>query len=416
MLFRINPTLKKCVCIVMCMCVLVASAVVSGQRSPLVMVASAAKTKAQLEAEKKALEKKKADKVAQINADKKKITELSGKLATANEKKNAIDKLIANNRALINICNDELSLIKQQVSDLDANIKKNNDKIESDKELFKTRIRTMYMNGSYSSLEILMGAEGLSDLLLKTELMRKVSEHDSQLISELNEAVKELNDDKAEVTAKKAEQDEIKKTLSARQADLNSQYKQAASLSNEIASAKGSVEADRNKAQKDANKIDAEIENVNDAMREIDNYNKSGPISNIKELIFAWPSPDCYNVTSEFGYRWGRQHKGMDISRSRMNDRIVAAADGVVTKASDTGNGYGKCVIINHGRLEKNGIIYSTLYGHNNVILVSVGQKVTKGQLIAKMGNTGRVSGVTGIHLHFEIWENSTPVNPRKYF
>ena len=416
MLFKLHPTIKKCISVAMCVCMLLTLTVAYGQSSPLVSTASAAtKTKAQLEAEKKELLKKKADKQAQINADKKKITELTNKLASANDKKAAIDKLIDNNRELINICNEELAVIKQQIADLDANIKKNNDKIANDKGTFKSRIRAMYMNGGFSDLEVLMGADSLSDLLLKTELMRKVSEHDSQMITSLNEAVKELNADKEEINAKKAEQDDIKKTLSARQADLNSQYKQAANLSNEISKNKTAVEADKNAAAKAIDKIEDDLEDIQDAMREIDNYNKNGPVGNLTDLNFKWPSPSCYNITSVFGSRWGRQHKGIDISRSRMNDPIVAAHDGVVIKASDTGNGYGKCVIINHGKLESTGKIYTTLYGHNNVILVSVGQKVSRGQQISKMGNTGRVSGRTGIHLHFEVWENSVAVNPQKF-
>jgi len=78
---------------------------------------------------------------------------------------------------------------------------------------------------------------------------------------------------------------------------------------------------------------------------------------------------------------------------------------GVVTFAGKR-SGYGNLVEINHG----NG--YSTRYGHNSKILVNVGQTVKKGQVIAKMGSTGRS---TGPHVHFEVLINGHAVNPRKY-
>lgn len=109
-------------------------------------------------------------------------------------------------------------------------------------------------------------------------------------------------------------------------------------------------------------------------------------------------------VTSEFGWRWGRRHNGIDIGLATGND--VKAADGGVVVFSGTKGGYGKCVIIDHGGNLK------TLYAHNSKLYVRKGDKVFKGQTVAASGNTG-VS--TGPHLHFEIQKNGTPVNPRNY-
>ncbi|MBN2897348.1 MAG: peptidoglycan DD-metalloendopeptidase family protein [Clostridia bacterium] len=109
-------------------------------------------------------------------------------------------------------------------------------------------------------------------------------------------------------------------------------------------------------------------------------------------------------VTSEFGWRWGRRHNGIDIGVAIGTD--VKAADGGVVIFSGTKGGYGKCVMIDHGA----NIV--TLYAHNSKLYVQKGDKVFKGQLIAASGNTG-VS--TGPHLHFEVQKNGTPVNPRNY-
>lgn len=109
--------------------------------------------------------------------------------------------------------------------------------------------------------------------------------------------------------------------------------------------------------------------------------------------------------SSGFGARWGRQHQGIDIAGS-YGSNIVAADGGTVIYAGYNSGGYGNLVKIDHG----NG--YVTYYGHNSSLCVSVGDKVAKGQVIAKMGSTGRS---TGNHCHFEIRKGGTPVNPLNY-
>ncbi|MBS0364441.1 MAG: M23 family metallopeptidase [Proteobacteria bacterium] len=112
-------------------------------------------------------------------------------------------------------------------------------------------------------------------------------------------------------------------------------------------------------------------------------------------------------ISSYFGERAdpfdGREafHKGLDFAASA-GTKVLAVATGVVTWAGDR-SGYGKLVEINHG----DG--YATRYGHNERMLVSVGQTVTRGQPIALMGSTGHS---TGPHVHFEVLRNGRPVNP----
>ena len=122
-----------------------------------------------------------------------------------------------------------------------------------------------------------------------------------------------------------------------------------------------------------------------------------GPVS------FIWPTP-VRNITQGFSSR----HTGLDISDSK-KEPIYAAADGFVEIAGYQTNGYGNTIVINHG----NG--YKTRYGHASELYVKAGDYVTQGQLIAKQGNTGRVQGITGIHLHFEIIKDGVRVNPLNY-
>lgn len=106
---------------------------------------------------------------------------------------------------------------------------------------------------------------------------------------------------------------------------------------------------------------------------------------------FAWPAAGT--LTSRFGRRWGRMHKGIDIA-GPVGTPINAAADGVAIAAGWNSGGYGNLVEIRHS----DGT--TTRYGHNSRLLVAVGQIVRQGQQIAEMGSTGHS---TGSHLHFEI-------------
>ncbi|HEY9805507.1 MAG TPA: M23 family metallopeptidase, partial [Candidatus Obscuribacterales bacterium] len=106
---------------------------------------------------------------------------------------------------------------------------------------------------------------------------------------------------------------------------------------------------------------------------------------------FIWPSKGV--LTSGYGWRWGRMHKGIDIA-GPIGTPVVAASDGVVTYAEWNDGGYGNLVEITHADGTE------TIYAHNSRILVQKGQKVAQGEQISEMGSTGFS---TGPHLHFEI-------------
>lgn len=121
-----------------------------------------------------------------------------------------------------------------------------------------------------------------------------------------------------------------------------------------------------------------------------------------------WPAVGT--LSSKYGYRkdpilWTRKlHEGIDVSAPYGNN-IRASASGTVTFAGYM-SGYGYAVIIDHGR----GL--STLYGHSSKLVVKKGQSVKKGEIIAKIGSSGKS---TGPHVHFEVRLNGSPVDPLNY-
>ncbi len=119
---------------------------------------------------------------------------------------------------------------------------------------------------------------------------------------------------------------------------------------------------------------------------------------------FAFPLRSAYRLTSPFGPRGGRLHKGIDLASS-LNTPVLATADATVY-FSGVQNGFGNIVILDHG----DG--YKTYYAHLNRTRVNTGDRVARGDLIGDMGNSGRS---TGVHVHYEIRKDGVSLNPMTY-
>ena len=110
-------------------------------------------------------------------------------------------------------------------------------------------------------------------------------------------------------------------------------------------------------------------------------------------------------LTSLFGKRWGRDHEGIDM-KAPIGTPVLAAADGEVLYAGDRVRGYGNMVVLQHaGDL-------LTVYAHNSLLLVHVGDRVAAGQEISRVGDTGHA---TGPHLHFEVRRRQEPQDPLQF-
>ncbi|WP_039019581.1 M23 family metallopeptidase [Halocynthiibacter namhaensis] len=148
--------------------------------------------------------------------------------------------------------------------------------------------------------------------------------------------------------------------------------------------------------------IDPDSMRANAILREMDRVNLYRIAA--QKAPFAMPVTGNFRFTSGFGSRWGRMHNGSDFAGAH-GTPIYATADGVVIHAGWQ-SGYGRLVKIQHDF----GI--ETRYAHQSRLVVRAGERVTRGQKIGEMGNTGRS---TGTHLHYEIRVGGTPVNPMNY-
>lgn len=146
----------------------------------------------------------------------------------------------------------------------------------------------------------------------------------------------------------------------------------------------------------------ADAERANRVLNRLDELNLYRIAA--QKAPFALPVRNAFRYTSGFGSRWGRIHTGTDFAAPH-GTPIHATADGVVTHAGWY-SGYGQLIKIRH----EFGI--ETRYAHLSRIRVSEGQRVSRGERIGDMGNTGRS---TGTHLHYEVRVGDKPVNPMTY-
>jgi len=156
-------------------------------------------------------------------------------------------------------------------------------------------------------------------------------------------------------------------------------------------------------------RMDIQSRSFHDLLQEADKHSK---LMIRKPSIQPISLGNFYWISSVFGYRIDpiykhrAMHRGVDFAAA-IGTPVYATGDGVVKMTREAKNGYGKEIVIDHG------FGYSTRYGHLHEILVHVGQKIKRGNLIGTLGDSGKS---TGPHLHYEVMENGRARDPRNYY
>jgi len=276
------------------------------------------------------------------------------------------------------------------------------------------KISSFYLKVSFLLVALLIFVSGLIVMNIKLSNRNKSLESNIEGLSRLNVEQKNMIDEKAN-TIKNLEERE--KSINAKIDQFTEKYKDMAEkyLSGESRS-KTSRSDDRTERTfvDDISILKDKLDELIDekSLHNEDILGLQETEEKLKKYMATIPTlwPASGRVSSNFGQREDpfnsseRFHSGIDIAADYGSD-INAAAEGTVITAG-TLAGYGKAVIVSHG----NGL--TTLYGHISSAIAKEGQKVKKGQLIARVGSTGRS---TGPHLHFEVRINDTPVDPLKY-
>ena len=286
---------------------------------------------------------------------------------------------------------DELAESEAKIQKAEAEIKRMQEEIDSQKENLGARLRTMYKNGSVGFIDVILGSSSFSELMSNISMLQKIYEGDQETLTYLEEQHKAMQVKREQISAELESQKVVK-------ADLETQRAEAKKKTD-------AMQGEINQLQSKLEELNAEADRITGTIIEQQDPDKDYEGSG----RMAWPTDSRY-ITSPFGFRVHpvtgipTGHTGIDIGAG-YGTNVYAAESGVVMMAQWFG-GYGNAVTIDHG----DGI--STLYGHNSSLCVSPGQRVTKGQVIAKCGSTG-IS--TGPHVHFEVRIGGSPVDPMGY-
>lgn len=333
----------------------------------------------------------------------------------------------------------KIASLNAEIAKLDAEIAAKDQEIKETVELFCDRMRANYMAGETSVLEIFTSSSDMSSFLNRLEMFKRVTESDQDLVNKLNKEIASIEKMQEELETKKAALQKEKTELEAKRSDLQSTEDTLTANQNVIKQKTEEVEAKLSALNAQTKELKVSIDEYNSEMSRLDeeikaairksNQSSGGSSnsssgsnagsmdSNVSNSGWAWPLPyDGVYLSSYYGYRYHpidgdwRYHSGIDISMSgAYGKNIIATRAGTVILSSlesESGTGYGNYIIIDHG----DG--YTSLYGHCSELLVSEGQTVSRGQIIAKVGSTG---WSTGPHLHFEVRYNGSTVDPLDY-
>ncbi|MBQ8623336.1 MAG: peptidoglycan DD-metalloendopeptidase family protein [Oscillospiraceae bacterium] len=309
---------------------------------------------------------------------------------------------------------DTKLLIADQKAEIDENI-----------ELYKKRLRALYLSGNDSVASIILGSTDFFDMLMKIELVTRVARYNNSLIEDLvamketyeatqldlENKVVDLENNKADVNAKIADVELLKADWNSQLDELEALYKESRATIKELEEEKEAYEENKEEIEKEAEKLEEEIQAI------IREKARKEYMGDLPKGTFLWPCPGYYYISSGYGSRWGRLHKGIDIAGSGIKgEEITAANSGTVikvvndckhnygkSKSCGCGSGYGRYCIVDHGGG------YTTLYAHATDIIVKEGQSVSTGDVLGYVGSTGYS---TGYHLHFEIRIDGTAKDP----
>ena len=270
-------------------------------------------------------------------------------------------------------------------------------------------LRMIYEQGSPTTLELLVSADSLSEVLAYHDYLDAIEGKIEQSIKEIDELKANLEAKKVDLEGQRAELHRLEGQQQAYRAALGGQRSERGRLLVNAKSSEEKLAAQIADSQKVYSDVNNELTKLMEEAKKRAAQRARGEIpKGVSNIGFQWPTSFNY-LTTEFGGRTPFQsfHTGLDLA-NYAGTTVVASADGVVNYLGQLSYGYGNFVVISHNAR------FATLYAHCQSFFegLAVGQAVKRGDPVCYMGTTG---WSTGPHLHFEIREYGVPVDPRDY-
>ena len=336
----------------------------------------------------------------QINEANNQLKAVQDELSKEMEELQKLDEQIAQSQIEYDNINTQVEDLMNQIQENEEKLDKTQKEFDNLQNLLDERLLATYKTPRLGYLEIILSADNLTDMLGKYYSLKQLMEYDNELLETVKQQKQEIE------TTKQILADKKKQVV----ADKQTQQKKAQVLSN----TKKTREYYLSKLTDEERQLQSKIDEYNLQVAEIEAEIKMLALNSISSDYIGgamlWPVPGHTKLTSLYGMRVHpitgayKLHTGIDIS-APLGTSFIAAANGIVTKATYN-TAYGNMVIIDHG----GGV--QTLYAHGDQILVQLGQTVSAGTEVLKVGSTGYS---TGPHAHFEIRINGQTVNPLNY-
>ncbi|HHT64116.1 MAG: murein hydrolase activator EnvC family protein [Bacillota bacterium] len=338
----------------------------------------------------------------QMEQQEKKIKEKEAEKKTYIGQLNQLEKEMTEVEEDINSLARQLENAEYQVALASYDLAEKEAELNQRLEVFKQRVKEVYINGQVSYLEVAFQATSVSDFLSRFDMLEELVEQDVELLNEIEAQINEVEEKKAALEKQRNRIKEIKDASENQKRLLAKKQQEKKQWIEKVEQDKKEVEKYLDELERLSAQIAAQIKKIQQERAKNSKNQFNG--------VFSWPTPGYTSITSEYGYRihpilkTKRMHTGIDIG-APAGTSIKAVADGTVIFAGWLG-AYGNATVIDHG----GGI--SSMYAHQSSILVKENQDVKKGDVIGKVGSTG---WSTGPHLHFEVRKDGDPINPWNY-
>jgi murein DD-endopeptidase MepM/ murein hydrolase activator NlpD len=332
-----------------------------------------------------------------IEQEKEQLAAKARQKQTVAQQLQQVDLGIVQTRNDLATLNGNQVLLQTRIGNDQQDLQKTQASLDGRTHIFDQRLRTIYIDGNVSYLDVLFQATNLTDFLTRFDLLRRIAEQDISLMQQITAMHDQIAQNENDLEGRKAQLTVVQNQTLAKQDTLTANSRQKEQLVSQIQAQMGILQHNVDEDEAYSQQLTQIIQGLT---------NKNGPPQGTGRFIWPVNGP----ITSPFGMRINpithnySGHTGIDIGVPYGTP--IHAADGGTVIYAGWNVAYGNMTVIDHGGG------FSTMYAHQSKQMVAVGDHVTQDQIIGYIGTTG---WSTGPHLHFEIRVNGVPVNPMKY-